>query len=75
MPTNLSPSYNFLSWFVGFTEGDGSFIVNNRSDLAFVVVQSTTDIIVLHYIQETLGFGKVISQSVKISRYITQSKT
>ena len=51
LPTNLSPLYKFLSWFTGFTEGDGSFIVNNRGDLAFVVVQSTTDIKVLHYIQ------------------------
>ena len=74
LPNNLSPSSNFLSWFVGFTEGEGSFIVNNRGDLAFVVVQSTTDIKILYYIQETLGFGKVISQSVKTSRYVTQSK-
>jgi LAGLIDADG endonuclease len=74
LPNNLSPSSNFLSWFIGFTEGEGSFIVNNRGDLAFVVVQSTSDIRILHYIQETLGFGKVISQSVKTSRYVTQSK-
>jgi hypothetical protein len=68
------PSSNFLTWFIGFSEGEGSFIVNNRGDLAFVVTQSTTDIKVLYFIQETLGFGKVISQSVKTSRYITQSK-
>ena len=74
LPNNLSPSNNFLSWFIGFTEGEGSFIVNNRGDLAFVVVQTTSDIKILHYIQETLGFGKVISQSVKTSRYVTQSK-
>jgi LAGLIDADG endonuclease len=52
----------------------GSFIVNNRGDLAFVITQSTSDLKVLYYIQETLGFGKVISQSVKTSRYVTQSK-
>ncbi len=75
LPNNSSPSSEFLSWFVGFTEGEGSFIVNNRGDLAFVVVQSTSDIRVLHCVQETLGFGKVISQSVKTSRYVTQSKT
>lgn len=74
LPNNISPSSNFLSWFVGFTEGEGSFIVNHRGDLAFVVVQSTSDINILYYIQETLGFGKVISQSVKTSRYVTQSK-
>jgi len=37
-------------------------------------VQTTSDIKVLHYIQETLGFGKVITQSVKTSRYVTQNK-
>ena len=74
LPNNLSPSSKFLSWFIGFTEGEGSFVVNNRGDLAFVVVQSTSDIRILHYIQETLGFGKVISQSIKTSRYVTQSK-
>lgn len=74
LPEIRSPSSHFLTWFVGFTEGEGSFIVNNRGDLAFIVVQSTSDINILYYIQETLGFGKVISQSVKTSRYVTQNK-
>lgn len=74
LPNNISPSSNFLSWFVGFTEAEGSFIVNNRGDLSFVVVQSTSGLKVLCYIQETLDFGKVISQSVKTSRYVTQNK-
>lgn len=63
-----------MTWFIGFTEGEGSFIVNNRGDLAFVITQSTSDIRVLNFIKETLGFGKVISQSAKTSRYVTQSK-
>ena len=74
LPNNILPSYKFLCWFVGFTEGEGSFIVNNRGDLAFVITQNTSDIKVLEFIQETLGFGKVIAQSVTTSRYITQSK-
>lgn len=73
-PNNFFPSNNFLNWFVGFTEGEGSFILNNRGDLAFVITQSTSDIKVLYFIQETLAFGKVISQSAKTSRYVTQSK-
>ena len=73
-PNNILPSEYFLTWLIGFTEGEGSFIVNNRGDLAFVIVQSTNDLKILYFIQETLGFGKVISQSVKISRYTTQSK-
>lgn len=71
---NALPSSEFLTWFIGFIEADGSFIVNNRGDLAFIVIQSTSDIRVLYYIKETLGFGKVIIQSAKISRYVTQSK-
>jgi len=74
-PNNPLPSNNFLTWFIGFTEGEGSFIVNNRGDLAFVITQSTSDINVLNYIKETLGFGKVIAQSINTSRYVTQSKT
>ncbi len=74
LPNKSSPSHNFLTWFIGFTEGEGSFIVNKRGDLAFVITQSTSDIKVLHFIQETLGFGKVIAQSVNTSRYVTQSK-
>jgi intein-encoded DNA endonuclease-like protein len=59
---------------VGFTEGEGSFIVNNRGDLAFVITQSTLDLIILEFIRDTLGFGKVNPQSIQTSRYITQSK-
>ena len=74
LPKHIVPSSNFLTWFIGFSEGEGCFTVNNRGDLAFIITQSTTDIGVLHYIKETLGFGKVISQSLKCSRYVTQSK-
>ena len=74
LPNNNVPSKEFLTWLIGFTEGEGSFIVNKRGDLCFVIVQSTSDIQVLEYIKNTLGFGKVISQSVKTSRYVTQSK-
>lgn len=74
LPNNALPSNNFLYWFIGFTEGEGSFVVNNRGDLAFIITQTTSDIKILYYIQETLGFGKVISQSARTSRYVTQSK-
>jgi len=54
--------------------GEGSFIVNNRGDLAFVITQATIDKQVLEFIQEILGFGKVIPPSAITSRYITQNK-
>jgi hypothetical protein len=54
--------------------GEGSFIVNNRGDLVFVITQSTTDKQILEFIQEILGFGKVMAQSAITSRYVTQNK-
>ena len=74
LPNNKIPSENFLTWLVGFTEGEGSFIVNNRGDLAFVITQATIDKQVLEFIQEIMGFGKVIRQSAITSRYVTQNK-
>jgi len=74
LPNNKTPSENFLTWLVGFTEGEGSFIVNNRGDLVFVITQATVDKQILEFIQEILGFGKVIPQSAITSRYVTQNK-
>lgn len=65
-------SDNFLEWLIGFTEGDGSFIVTNRNDLQFVITQSTEDKSVLDWIQSTLGFGKVNAQGKRTSRFIVQ---
>uniref|UniRef100_UPI0022FD945B hypothetical protein n=1 Tax=Drechslerella dactyloides TaxID=74499 RepID=UPI0022FD945B len=73
-PKRDCPSFNWLTWFIGFSEGDGSFIVAKRGDIHFVVVQDTRDIQVLHMIQETLGFGKVIKQGATTSRYVVQDK-
>ena len=68
------PSNKFLEWFIGFSEGEGSFILAQRGDLAFVITQSTADVQVLNYIKENLGIGKVIQQSVKQNthRFIIQ---
>ena len=74
LPSYTTPSHRFLAWFIGFTEADGSFIVNNRGDLCFVITQSTMDINVLYYIRDIIGFGKVTPQSLKTSRFVTQSK-
>lgn len=50
---------NFLEWFIGFTEGDGSFIVS-KNKVYFDITQSINDIQVLYYIKKQLGFGKII---------------
>ena len=68
------PKIEFLTWFIGFSEGDGSFVINNRNDLSFVITQSTEDENILKFIQDQLGFGKVIKQGKRTSRYIVQDK-
>ncbi len=49
----------FLEWFIGFTEGDGSFIVS-KNKVYFDITQTLSDIQVLYYIKKELGFGKVL---------------
>jgi hypothetical protein len=39
-PNAQIPTDNFLTWFIGFTEGDGSFIVNKRKNLSFSAAKS-----------------------------------
>lgn len=55
---------NFLEWFIGFTEGDGSFIVS-KDKVYFDITQNLQDIQVLYYIKKELGFGKVMIRSEK----------
>jgi hypothetical protein len=73
-PNLKQPSKEFLEWFIGFSEGEGSFIVAKRGDLSFTVVQSTNDVEILNYIKDTLGFGRVVLQSSKLNthRFIVQ---
>lgn len=68
------PSIKFLEWFIGFSEGEGSFILAKRGDLSFVITQATADVQSLNYIKDNLGFGKVIQQSAKqkTHRFIVQ---
>jgi cytochrome c oxidase subunit 1 len=79
LPGNEIPNKSELIWLIGFAEGDGSFVVSKRGDMSFIVTQSTTDKQVLEYIQNLLGFGKVIIQSSgkgsspsQTSRYVVQ---
>jgi LAGLIDADG endonuclease len=73
-PDKKRPDSLFLEWFIGFSEGEGSFCLAKRGDLSFVVTQSTLDIEVLNYIKNMLCFGKVIVQSSKqkTHRYVVQ---
>jgi len=69
-----APSYLFLTWLIGFIEGDGSLIIAKRGDLSFVITQDTRDIQVLNMIKKNLNLGKVIKQGKTTSRYIIQDK-
>ena len=55
----------FIEWFIGFTEGDGSFIINSNGYLEFKITQSSIDCQVLFKIKKNLGFGSVSKQDKK----------
>lgn len=55
----------FKFWFVGFAEGDGSFIINKDGYLEFRITQSSKDAQVLFLIKKSLGFGVVRVQDKK----------
>jgi len=61
---------DFLEWFIGFTEGDGSFIVSNDR-LFFIINQKEQKI--LYAIKKNLGFGKVSTYKT-YSRYIVADR-
>ena len=69
LPNNKLPSREFLEWFIGFFEGDGSLLIVKRGDLSIVVTQSFDDLQLLNYIKDNLGFGNIINQSKKDKTY------
>ena len=44
-PNNKKISKDWLNWFIGFSEGDGSFIIDNRNNLQFVITQKNINIL------------------------------
>lgn len=63
-------SDNFLYWFIGFTEGDGCFLVNNRNELSFILTQGEQNLSVLIKIKDTQGFGRILKQGPRVYRFI-----
>lgn len=52
---------DFYSWFVGFSEGDGSlFSTKKGKDVKFEIWQARADTKVLEYIRSELGFGEIV---------------
>jgi hypothetical protein len=66
----------FLEWFIGFSEGDGSFIVSHPKTevtrLFFTLVQE--DAKILNKIRSTLGFGSVQSHGKHFRYSVTDAE-
>jgi hypothetical protein len=60
-PGRKVPSYDFLTWLIGFSEVDGCFRVysNLYVLLFFTVAQGAPNVKVLEYIKENLGIGQI----------------
>mgnify|MGYP003968803289 CR=1 FL=1 len=68
-------SDSWLEWFIGFFEGDGSFIITrSNKELEFVISQYEPNINVLIDIKDKFGFGSVIVQSPRIDRSVHKGK-
>ena len=64
-------SDNWLTWFIGFSEGDGAFLTGKDKRLVFVLTQKETAI--LNHVHETLGIGRVRTYG-NFSRYRVDDK-
>jgi len=66
-PKHIKPNTDkFLEWFIGFSEGDGSFIVSNKRNY-FIINQK--DLKILYKIKKILGFGQVFKYTQKNQSY------
>lgn len=73
-PSFKVPSDSFLYWLIGFTEGDGCFLVNNRNELSFILIQGNLNLPLLTYIQNNLHMGNIIKQGPRVHRLIINKK-
>jgi hypothetical protein len=64
---------NFIEWFIGFSEGDGCFGVDNGNNrISFIITQKYPQ--VLYYIKKTLGFGVIYQDRDNYYRYTVSNK-
>lgn len=70
----IAPSKEFLEWLIGFTEGDGSFVINHRGDCSYILIQGEDNKEILYIIANTQGFGRIIKQGPRVWRYIVESR-
>lgn len=65
----------WLQWFIGFSEGDGSFIITSRGRCEFVISQYEPNIQVLEEIHKTFNFGSINVQSPRLDRSVHKGKS
>ncbi len=64
-------SDDWLTWFIGFSEGDGAFLTGKDKRLRFVLTQK--EVSILNHIHNTLDIGRVKTFS-SYSRYFVDDK-
>jgi hypothetical protein len=69
---NLLQDKNFLDWFIGFTEGDGSFVLAGGKSI-FSIHLHMADLPLLYIIQNELNMGNVYLKKDS-AQYIVKSK-
>lgn len=63
---NSENNFNFYKWLVGFTDGDGSFVIyktKNTYGLAFKIGQNKYNKRILYYIKKNMGVGNVSEEN------------
>jgi hypothetical protein len=65
-PVTTAPDFNWLTWFIGFSEGDGA-ILTYKGRPTFVITQKEKEILL--HIQKVLGFG-IVREYKSFSRYL-----
>ena len=79
---HLNNNINFEEWLVGFTDGDGNFLISRQVvnetikwNLGFKITQSKYNARVLNYIKKNLGVGSITEDGNKVQFFIRNRKT
>lgn len=76
---NKSSNINFHPWFVGFTDGDGSFTIDRQNNgkkwnIVFKISQKLNNSQLIYYIKSNLGIGHITISGDTICLRITNKE-